>query len=140
MTAAVILIDRLTGRKAIWCLLGLYGVVFGAILVTLEELSDVTGGYGILDFDRGYDGTRVTEVLGSYGAEGMALYARIQVLDLFNPALYALVAAVFTRLLWRRRGPDWLCLCRFWPGLATMPRMSRSSFCQTPTPTSPRGW
>lgn len=110
MTAAAKLIDNLTTPRAILILIILYGAVFGTILSTLGQLTEISGGYGILDFDQGYDIARVQEVLGSYGTEGMKLYDLIQLLDLFNPALYSLIAAVFTRLLWRERGPDWLCL------------------------------
>ena len=117
MTAAIRLIDHLTNPRAILILLVLYGIVFGTILVTLGQLTEVSGGYGILDFERGYDMARVYEVLGSYGAEGMRLNTRIQLLDLINPALYSLVAAVFTRMLWRERGPSWVCLMPFLAGL-----------------------
>lgn len=117
MTAAVKLIDNLTTPRAILTLIILYGAVFGAILFTLAQLTESSGGYGILDFDQGYDMARVREVLGSYDAEGMKLYGSIQLLDLFNPALYSLTAAVFTRLLWRGRGPDWLCLAPLLGGI-----------------------
>ena len=112
------LIERLANWKGIGGLLVLYLVVFSAILFTLGQLSDVTGGYGILDFDRGYSADRVHEVLGSYGAEGMALYARIQFLDLFNPALYSLILACLTFLLWNRRGQNWPVLVALLGGLA----------------------
>ncbi|MGB0958803.1 MAG: hypothetical protein ACPGVK_01020 [Halocynthiibacter sp.] len=108
--SAVKMIDRLATTKAMLIIVALYAVVFGAILFTLSQLTVVSGGYGILDFDFGYDMARVDNVLGSYGSKGMALYGRIQILDLFNPALYSLIAAIFTRLVWRGQGPDWLCL------------------------------
>ena len=117
MTSAIKLIDNLTTPRAILILLILYGAVFGTILFTLGQLTEISGGYGILDFDQGYDMARVQEVLGSYGTEGMRLNGRIQFFDLFNPALYSLIAAVFTRLLWRERGPDWLCLAPLLGGL-----------------------
>ena len=111
------LVERLTSWKGIGGLLAIYLVVFGTILFTLGQLSEVTGGYGILDFDRGYSVDRVNEVLGSYGPKGMALNARIQILDLFNPALYSLILACLTFLLWNRRGQDWLVLVAFLGGL-----------------------
>lgn len=114
---AVKLIDRLTKPGAILVLLALQGSVLGAIFFTLSQLADVSGGYGILDFDMGYDMARVMEVFGSYGAQGMRLYGRIQALDLINPALYSLVAAVFTRMLWRGHGPDRICLAPLLGGL-----------------------
>jgi len=117
MAAIVRFVDRLSSRRAILVLLVVYAAVFGSILVTLAQLTQISGGFGILDFDRGYDTARVNQVLGSYGADGMALYGRIQLLDLFNPALYSLVAAAFARLLWRGHGPDWLCLPPLLAGL-----------------------
>lgn len=117
MHTAVTLIARLATPRRIVILLLAYGVVFGAILLTLAQLVAVTGGIGILDFDVGYSPDRVAQVLGAYGEAGMALYRRIQILDLFNPALYSLIAAVFIHLLWRGRGPDWLCLLPFLGGI-----------------------
>lgn len=106
----VALVSKLATRRWLTVLLVTYAAVFGTILLTLGQLSDVSGGYGILDFERGYSLERVNEILGSYGPEGMSLYSRIQILDVFNPALYSLIAAAFTYLLWRNRGPVWVCL------------------------------
>jgi hypothetical protein len=110
MKLTLSLIERLATWKGILGLLVIYSVVFGGILVTLGQLTNLTGGFGILDFDRGYSMDRVQEVLGSYGPDGMALNARIQLLDLFNPALYSLILACLTFLLWKGRGPNWLPL------------------------------
>lgn len=117
MTQLLTLIEKLANWKGIAILLILYLAVFGTILVTLGQLSELTGGYGVLDFDRGYSYARVHEVLGSYGTEGMTLNARIQFLDLFNPALYSLIAATLTYLLWNGRGPKWLALVALLGGL-----------------------
>ncbi len=117
MTRILTLIERLANWKGIALLLFLYAAVFGTILFTLGQLSELTGGNSILDFDRGYSHERVHEVLGSYGAEGMALNGRIQFLDLFNPALYSLIAATLTYLLWNGRGPKWLPLVALLGGL-----------------------
>ena len=111
MLAALLhIIDRLALWRGMLTLFVLWLAVFGAIVLTLTELGDISGGYGILDFETGYTKDRVLEVFGSYGEQGMALYHRIQFLDLFNPALYSLITAVLTVLLWRGRGPDWLPL------------------------------
>ena len=97
-------VSKFATRRGLTVLLVTNAVVFGTILLTLGQLSDVSGGYGILDFEQGYSPDRVNEILGSYGPEGMSLYNRIQILDVFNPALYSLVAAALTYLLWRGRG------------------------------------
>lgn len=104
------LLDGLGRRPWLFLLLGASATVFGAVIVTVVQLTTLTGGYGVLDFDIGYDPARVMTVLGSYGAEGMALNARVQALDLVNPLLYATVMAVFTRMVWRGKGPEWLAL------------------------------
>lgn len=117
MTRLLSLIEYIANLRGISILLVLYAAVFGMILFTLGQLSDVTGGYGILDFDHGYSFERVQEVLGSYGAKGMALNARIQILDLFNPALYSMIAATLTYLLWKGHGPKWLALLPVLGGL-----------------------
>lgn len=117
MTRLLSLIEKLANWKGIAILLFLYVAVFGTILFSLGQLNDLTGGYTILDFDRGYSYERVHEVLGSYGAEGMELNGRIQFLDLFNPALYSLIAATLTYLLWNGRGPKWLPLVALLGGL-----------------------
>jgi len=105
-----------TWRK-ITVLIALFALVFGMIAYTLYQLSEVSGGHGILDFDLGYSEERVHEVFASYGEHGLILYGRIQFLDLFNPALYSLIAAATTYALWNGRGPDWLCLFPFLGGL-----------------------
>ena len=111
------LITRLATWRGMTFLIIAYLVVFGAILMTLGQLKEVSGGFGILDFDQGYTKERVEEVLGSYGERGFSLYGRIQLLDIFNPALYSLIAAVLTYLLWRGRGVDWLCLAPLLGGI-----------------------
>ncbi|MCK0171957.1 hypothetical protein MWU53_12890 [Aliiroseovarius sp. S1123] len=104
------LIARLGTRRGLTVLIITYLVVFGAILTTLGQLMEVSGGFGILDFDQSYSKDRVREVFGSYGEYGFSLYRRIQLLDVLNPALYSLIASVLTYLLWKGRGVDWLCL------------------------------
>ena len=94
-----------------------YLVVFGAILVTVWQLTEVSGGFGVLDFDQGYTTERVAEVFGSYGEHGFSLYRRIQILDIFNPAFYSLIAAVLTYMLWKGRGVDWLSLAPLLGGI-----------------------
>lgn len=111
-------IRKTATRQRITLLLMFYAAVFGAILVTMSQLVALTGGYGILDFDRGYDLALVNEVLGSYEAEGMALYARIQVLDILNPALYSLLMANFAWFLWRDTRFEWLAVLPLFAGLS----------------------
>ncbi len=111
----------LIARMATWRWLAViivaYVVVFGAILMTLGQLMEVSGGVGILDFEQGYTKERVAEVFGSYGESGFTLYNRIQLLDILNPALYSLISAVLTYLLWNGRGVDWLCLAPLLGGI-----------------------
>lgn len=111
------LIARLATWRGLTVLIIAYFVVFGAILMTLAQLKEVSGGFGILDFDLGYAKQRVMEVFGSYGEHGFSLYRRIMLLDAFNPALYSLIASVLTYLLWKGRGVDWLCLAPLLGGI-----------------------
>ncbi len=113
----VSVIARLATWRGLTTLIIAYLVVFGTILVTLGHLTEVSGGFGILDFDQGYTKQRVAEVFGSYGEHGFSLYRRIQLLDVFNPALYSFIAAAFTYLLWKGRGVDWLCLAPLLGGI-----------------------
>lgn len=82
-----------TLKRGFAILVTLYVVVFGTILLMLTKLTAQTGGIGILDFEVCYTTERVAEVFGSYGAGGMTLYARIQLLDVFNPAIYSVLFA-----------------------------------------------
>lgn len=102
------LIQGLANWRAVGVLAALYALIFGAILITMGQLSEVSGGMPILDFEPGYDRARVREVFTAYGPEGMALYGRIQALDLINPALYSLLAAALTGMLWQ--GRSWVAL------------------------------
>ena len=111
------LIARLATRRGLTVLIIAYVMVFGAILLTLGQLTEVSGGFGILDFDQGYSKDRAREVFGSYGEHGFSLYRRIQLLDVLNPALYSLIASALTYLLWKGRGVDWLCLAPLLGGI-----------------------
>ena len=104
------LIAKLATWRGVAVLIVAYVAVFGAILMTLGQLLEVSGGIGILDFDQGYTKERVAEVFGSYGEQGFSLYRRIQILDIFNPALYSLIATLLTYMLWKGRGFQWVCL------------------------------
>jgi len=102
------LIAKVASKRGFAILLTIYAAVFGAILFYMSKLTALTGGIGILDFDRGYTTERVMEVFGSYGPEGMALYARIQILDIFNPAIYSVIFSALLYLLWAERKAVWV--------------------------------
>jgi hypothetical protein len=117
MTKPLYIIEKLATRLGLVVLIALYALVFGTIILTLNQLTEVTGGIGILDFDRGYDKARVMEVYDSYGVPGFALSGRILVLDIFNPALYSLILAALTFLTWKPRGHAWLSLVALLGGI-----------------------
>ena len=117
MAKLITFLDSLANWRGIGILLVLYALVFGAIIVTLIQLTTLTGGTGILDFDRGYTFERVQEVFGSYGEAGFALYGRIQLFDLFNPAIYSLLFASFIYLLWKGRKNIWVVIIPLAAGL-----------------------
>lgn len=117
MTTIISFLDRLATRRGFAILVALYVLVFGTIIVTLTKLTALTGGTGILDFDQGYSVERVREVFDSYGVEGFALYGRIQLLDLFNPAIYSLIFASLIHLLWKDQKYRWMVVLPLAAGL-----------------------
>ena len=117
MTSIFRLIQRMATFRMLAVLFGLYVLVFGAIIITLFQLTELTGGIGILDFDRGYSIERVNEVFSSYGTEGMILFTRIQLLDLLNPAIYSLFLASIIHLLWRDHNIAWASVLPLVAGL-----------------------
>lgn len=104
-------LEKTSGRKGL-ITLGISSVlIFGLIWALIIKLMTLTGGTGILDFEIGYTPEKVQAVLGSYGAEGMALYRRIQWLDLVNPAIYGLLmASILYRLYPTQKSWSWLVL------------------------------
>lgn len=110
MNTILSVIERLANWRGFTILIVLYSVIFGSIIASLTSLTALTGGTGILDFDRGYSEARFREVFDSYGAEGFALYGRIQLLDLLNPAIYSLIFASLIYLLWKVRGHYWIVI------------------------------
>ncbi len=108
MKTLVSLLQRTSSWRGLAVLFFLYAIVFGTIVYTMSELAAVAAGSGILDFEFGYSKQKVMQVLASYGTEGMALYGRIQLLDLFNPALYSLFFASILHLLVRNTQWQWL--------------------------------
>lgn len=117
MTKLITFVDRLANWRGIGILLVSYALVFGAIIATLSQLTTLTGGTGILDFDIGYSLERVQEVFDSYGEAGFALYGRIQLLDLINPAIYSLLFSCFIYILWKSRKYDWFVIIPLVAGL-----------------------
>lgn len=101
MNTLIKFLSKTSTKSGFALLFVFYALVFGGILITLSDLTQMTGGIGILDFDRGYTLERVLEVLGSYGETGFTLYSRIQLLDLVNPALYSLLMASLLYLLYK---------------------------------------
>jgi hypothetical protein len=110
MARIISIIEQLGTWRGLSVLVAVASLVFALIFTTLAQITEITGGYGILDFEVGYSVARVDEILGSYGAEGMALYRRIQLLDVINPAVYSLILACVAYLLWQGRGPRYIAL------------------------------
>ena len=71
------------------------------IAVQLASLEEVSGGYGILDFEFAYSSQRIATVFDNYGEEGMSIYQNIQFLDVANPLIYSLLGASLMHLLVR---------------------------------------
>lgn len=110
MNSLTKILDRTATRIGLVVLIALYAIVFGMIIFTMSQLSEATSGAGIIDFERGYSASRVGEILGSYGPDGFALYGRIQLLDLINPALYSLIFASILHLMFRGGKASWVVI------------------------------
>lgn len=110
MRSYLSLLDACAHWRVLLVLIGLWAIVFGAILVSLTQLADISGGAGILDFEIGYSHDAVHALLSRYGETGFDLYRRIQWLDLINPALYTSILVIITRMVWPGRGPGWAFL------------------------------
>lgn len=117
MSFIVGILEKTATKAGLIVLAIVYAAVFGGILITLNQLTKSSSGFGILDFDFGYSRERVMEVLGSYGDTGWSLYSRIQLLDLINPALYSLLLASIIFLLWRSRNTLWVVVIPLFAGL-----------------------
>ncbi len=111
------ILEKTSTKRGLLLLVALYALVFGLIISTINKLVHITGGIGILDFDRGYTRSRVIEVFGSYGEAGMSLYSRIQMLDLINPAVYSLLISSLVCLSVRRSKAIWLVIVPLLAGL-----------------------
>ena len=100
------------------CLLVLVslGLVGGTIGYTVNQIIAVSG-QGILDFEFGHSVRRINEVFSAYGDEGMALYHRVQLLDLFNPLLYSWACAMLLYVLARDTRWSWLVIFALIPGI-----------------------
>ena len=92
------------------------GLVGGSIGYTVSQIITVSG-HGILDFEFGHSVNRVNEIFGAYGEEGMALYQRVQLLDLVNPLIYSWVTAMLLYLLVRDSRWSWMIVFALLPGL-----------------------
>lgn len=87
-----------------------WGIIINLILLaasgtllalTLGQLSAITGGNGIPDFETGYNAEFISTLFQSYGDEGMKLYFRVQFIDIFNPLFYSTLIASVIFLLYR---------------------------------------
>lgn len=117
MKTIISILEKTSTKQGLLLLTVLYALVFGLIISTISKLTGITGGIGILDFDRGYTHSRVIEVFSSYGEAGMTLYSGIQLLDLINPALYSLLISSLVYLLVRHSKVIWLSIIPLLAGL-----------------------
>ena len=108
---------RWTSRPTILiCLVALQIVVYAGIAFNLTQLSEVSGGSGILDFEFGYSADFVRSTLASYGSAGFGFYRNIQLLDLVNPALYSTLLASIISILIRNHPRRWPVIIPFIAG------------------------
>ena len=108
-------LEKSVTRAGFALVIVLLTLVGGAIGYTVAEISAISG-QGILDFELGHSVARTNEVLGAYGKEGIALYHRVQLLDLLNPLIYSWFTAMLLYLLVRGTRWTWLVVFALIPG------------------------
>ncbi len=109
-------LDRSVTKLGFAVVLALLGVVGGTIGITVNEIVAISG-QGILDFELGHSVARINEILGAYGGEGIALYQRVQMLDLVNPFLYSWLSAMLIHLLVKESRCSWFVFIPLLPGI-----------------------
>ena len=108
---------RWTSRPPIlFGLVALQILIYAGIAFNLNQLSEVSGGSGILDFEFGYSTEFVRSTFASYGTEGFGFYRTIQLLDLINPALYSTLIASIISVLLRSHPRRWAVFVPFTAG------------------------
>lgn len=93
-------LEMLSKNKPMLGLCAFSILVFMGIAFKLTELTTITNGIGILDFEIGYNQEKVMTTFGAYGRDGMEIYMHIQLIDLINPLAYSILfCCIFYRLL-----------------------------------------
>lgn len=109
-------LEASTSRWGFGLVIVLITLVGGTIGYTVGQIESISG-QGILDFEFGHSTERIHEVLSAYGSNGMALYQRVQLLDLLNPLIYSWFTAMLIDLLLRGTKWRWLVIFALMPGM-----------------------
>lgn len=107
------ILERTSTKKSLLLNLIIQGIVGGLLGYSLSNLSGVTNGTGILDFEIGYTVDTVSNVFFNYGEDGMAIYKWIQLIDLFNPAIYSLLFSSLLFVFYQNSRYEWLAYLGF---------------------------
>lgn len=84
-------LKRIFTKKRVYILIFLW---LGALVAfnigpwSISALNEISGGIGIPDMMGSYDLDKLNQVFLVYGQEGMAIYAKIQLLDFIYPLIY----------------------------------------------------
>lgn len=95
------LLDITSSKKGL-IILGVLIAISGTSLgITLQQIAELSNGNSIPDFAVGYSSEFIQNLFQSYGEKGMELYRRVHLIDLFNPAIYAMLLASLSYLFFK---------------------------------------
>lgn len=106
------LLDITSSKRGLITLSVLIAISGTSLGITLQRIAAVSNGNSIPDFAVGYSSEFIQNLFQSYGEKGMELYRRVHLIDLFNPAIYALLLASLSYLFFKETK---------WEGLAIVP-------------------
>lgn len=89
------LLEKLSQRNMLLIICTVSGVCFSFVLYYIIQISSISDGKGVLDFEFGYNIEQVNSYFHAYGKEGINLYKKMLFIDIFNPLLYTLTMMIF---------------------------------------------
>ena len=90
---------------------------FAIIGVLATRIGALSNGETLLDFSIGHTQDSVITTLTNYGAEGLALYRKVQGIDLIHPLIYSILLASLFFLLFRQTRFSYLVFLPFAMGV-----------------------
>lgn len=107
------LLEKTSSKQGLLYLLIIQTLIGGLLGYSLSNLSVVTDGLGILDFEIGYSADTVNRLFAGYGENGMTIYKQVQFIDLFNPAVYSILFSSLLFLFYKSSKYGWFAYLGF---------------------------